>query len=373
MKKIPLFQIFNDQDDVDAVVKVISSGRDWSSGKVISDLEREIASYIGVKHCVTFSSGGTALNAVMLALGVGKGDDVMVPTFTFIATAYAPLYTGARPKFVDIERERLGLDPADVKRKLSPECKVAIPIHHGGAPCLVEEIAENLDGSGIDLIEDAAEAFGAKTNGRKVGTFGRASIFSFCQNKIFTTGEGGCVVTDDDDIADRLRLMCSYGRVASGDYFNSDAPVDYVMPGSNWRLSSLQAALGLSQLKKVDKLIAMRRKVADTYRQELDGVSGISLPTEDGYFDVHQMFTVRIKDKKTRDGLIDHLGKNGVACKVYFHPVHQYSVFKGCPANGLEVSEEMSGKVLSLPIYPSMTDEDISYVCQTIRSYLKGA
>jgi perosamine synthetase len=373
MRKVPLFQIYNDQDDMDAIKAVITSGRDWSSGKVINIFEKEIASYIGVKHCVTFSSGGTALHALMLALNIGKGDDVLVPTFTFIATAYAPLYTGARPKFVDIEKERMGLDPADVKMKLSKGCKAVLPIHHGGMPCLVEEIGETVEGSGADLIEDAAEAFGAKSGSRKVGTFGRASIFSFCQNKIFTTGEGGCVVTDDDEIAERLRLMCSYGRVSKGDYFNSDAPVDYILPGSNWRLSSIQAALGLSQLKKVDRLIAMRRKVADSYCQELDGISSLTTPKEDGWFDVHQMFTVRLKNKKMRDGLIDHLGKNGVACKVYFHPVHQYSVFKDCPAEGLKVSQDLSGKVLSLPIYPSMSDEDISYVCQTIKSYLKGA
>lgn len=373
MKNIPLFRIFNDQDDIDAVVKVISSGRDWSSGSIIKDLEKEIASYIGVKHCITFSSGGTSLHALMLALGIGKGDEVLVPTFTFIATAYAPIYTGATPKFVDIERERLGLDPADVKKKLGRGCKAVLPIHHGGAPCQIEEIAETVEGSGAELIEDAAEAFGSRSRGRKVGTFGKAAIFSFCQNKIFTTGEGGCVVTNDDEVADHLRLMCSYGRVSHGDYFNSDAPVDYVMPGSNWRLSSIQAALGLSQLKKVDKLISMRRKVADTYCQELDGMKGISTPMEDDWFDVHQMFTVRLDNKRSRDGLIDHLGKNGIACKVYFHPVHQYSVFKGCHAEGLKVSHEMSEKVISLPIYPSMSDEDISYVCQTIRSYLKGA
>ncbi|HUT28020.1 MAG TPA: DegT/DnrJ/EryC1/StrS family aminotransferase [Methanomassiliicoccales archaeon] len=373
MKKVPLFQIFNDDDDVRAVTEVIRSGRDWSSGKIIGDLEREIASYVGTKHCVTFGSGGSALHSTMLALGIGKGDDVLVPSFTFIATAYAPLYTGAMPRFVDIERERMGLDPSDIKRKLTSETKAVLPIHHGGTPCLIEEIAEELDGTGVDLVEDAAEAFGSKTKGRKLGTFGRVSVFSFCQNKIFTTGEGGCVVTDDQEVADTLRLMCSYGRVSKGDYFNTDAPVDYVMPGSNWRLSSIQAALGLSQLKKVDRLIAMRRKVADAYCQELDGAKDIEAPVEGDWFDVHQMFTVRLKNKKLRDGLIDHLTKNGVACKVYFHLVHEYTVFKGCHAEGLEVSQDLSGKVLSLPIYPSMNDEDISYVCQTIKEYLRGA
>lgn len=368
-----MFKIYNDQQDVDAVTSVLESGRDWSSGKIISEFERGIADYIGAKHCVTFSSGGTALNATMHSLGIGNGDEVIVPTFTFIATAYTPLYTGARPVFADIEKNRLGLNPADVSKKMNKKTRAVIPIHHGGTPCLVEEIAEKLEGTGIDLIEDAAEAFGAKTKGVKVGNFGRASVFSFCQNKIFTTGEGGCVVTNDDEVAERLRLMCSYGRVTHGDYFNSDAPVDYVIPGSNWRLSSIQAALGLSQLNKVNRLIDMRRRVASKYLQELEGVEGIDTPEEGDWFNVYQMFTVRLKGRKSRDGLIDHLGKNGIACKVYFHPVHQYSVFKGCPANGLEVSEEMSGKVLSLPIYPSMADEDISYVCHTIRSYLKGA
>jgi len=368
-----LFKIYNDKQDIDAVVSVLESGRDWSSGKIITDFEREIAKYIGVKHCVTFSSGGTALHATQQALGIGSGDEVIVPTFTFIATAYAPLYTGARPIFADIEKRRLGMDPSELAVKWSDSTKAVIPIHHGGTPCLVEEIAEELEGTGVDLIEDAAEAFGAKAGGVKVGTFGRASIFSFCQNKIFTTGEGGCVVTNDDDVADRLKLMCSYGRVSHGDYFNSDSPVDYIAPGSNWRLSSIQAALGLSQLKKVDRIIEMRRRVAKIYSQKLNGTKGVETPEEGDWFNVYQMYTVRLKNKKIRDGLIDHLGKNGVACKVYFHPVHNYSVFKGCPAKGLAVSQEMSEKVLSLPIYPSMTDDEISYVCQTIRSYLKGA
>lgn len=372
MTKIPLFMIHNDDEDAEAVDAIIRSGREWSSGRIISEFERGIAEYIGVRHCICFNSGGTALNALMMALGIRPHEQVHVPSFTFIATAFAPLYVGARSHFIDIEENRLGLDPAEVKKGLGKDTKAVMPIHHGGTPCKVEEILEAIDGTGIPLIEDAAEAFGATSRGRKVGTFGRASIFSFCQNKIFTTGEGGCAVTDDGELAERLRLIASYGRVTHGDYFNSDAPVDYIIPGNNWRLSSIQAALGMAQLKKVDRLIAMRRRVASTYGQELAGVKGIELPLEEDWSNVYQMYTVRLPDRRVRDGLISHLDRNGVACKVYFHPVHEYSVFKGDEHQSLPVTKRMSDRVLSLPIYPDMSDEDISYVSRSITTYLRG-
>jgi perosamine synthetase len=306
---------------------------------------------------------------LLLAHGIKGGDEVIVPSFTFIATAMAPLYVGARPIFADIEPVSLGLDPLDVEKRITDKTKAILPIHYGGSCCRIKELRDIADDNGILLLEDAAESFGASTKGKRTGTLGESSVFSFCQNKVFTTGEGGCVVTHDDRIRKKLDLYRSYGREAAGDYFNSNLPVDYVELGYNWRMSSIVAALGVSQLKRIKKLIDARRRIALRYDHGFKGVEGVSIyaPPKDD-FCVYQMYTIRVAGgAKRRDALSKELEDEGITSKVYFEPAHKYGLFKDLRyRERLPVTERMSAEVLSIPIFPTMTDDQVDRVIQTV-------
>ncbi len=212
---IPLFKMYWDQDDIDAVDRAIRSGMNWAVGSNVTQFENELADYIGTKYCLTFNSGTSALHAGLIAHGICSGDEVIVPSFTFIATANAPKFVGAKPVFADIEESTLGLSPESVIENITPKTKAIIPIHYGGCPCRIRELREIADDHNLVLIEDAAEAFGASIEGKRVGSYGDSAMLSFCQNKVITTGEGGALVTNSRDLYEKVKLVRSHGR--SGD------------------------------------------------------------------------------------------------------------------------------------------------------------
>jgi perosamine synthetase len=371
--KIPLFKIFWGNDDVNAVSKVIKRGMYWTCGPESAKFECKLAEYIGAKYGVIFNSGTTALHAEILAHKIKEGDRVIVPSFTFVATANAPLFVGARPIFADIETGTYGLDPEDVKEKITDKVKAIIPVHCGGSPCLIRELKEIAEDHHLALLEDAAESIGAGIGDRKVGTFGGSAMLSFCQNKVITTGEGGAVVTDSKELHERLRLIRSHGRVENTDYFTTRQPMDYVTLGYNYRMSDITAALGLSQLTKIERIIKMRQDKAERMNKDLSGIKNLSLPKPlSEYRHVYQMYTVRVSEgKKVRDNLANHLAKKGVMTKVYFSPVHLTHFFKkelgyNCK---LPVTEEMSKQVLTLPLYPSLTTEETNYITDEIKAF----
>lgn len=375
--EIPLFKIHWNEDDIDAVNRIIRSGLYWCMGRDIEEFEQEIAYYLGSDHCVLLNSGGSALQALMVAHDFQKDDEIIVPSFTFIASAYAPLYVGARPVFADIEEETYGLDAEDVKRKITPKTKAILPVHYGGMPCRIDLLSELAEDHGLVLIEDAAEALGSKLAGKAVGTFGHSSIFSFCQNKVITTSEGGCIVTNDDRISEKARLFRSYGRVISGDYFAGGTDLDYVESGYNLRMSTLLASLGRSQLKRIDDLIAMRQKNANFLIEKFNSLDEVICPTppDKDFFSVYQMFTLRVRNgKEKRDALMEHLGNKGISSKVYFDPVHRYSVFQklGGHITQLPVTERIASEVLTIPIYPHMTEEELEYLATAIIEFFQN-
>jgi len=362
--KIPLFKIYWDEEDIEAVENVIRSGMYWSVGREIEELEKSIAEYINTKYCVTLNAGGSALHALMLAYNFKTGDEIIVPSFTFITTAYAPIYVGAKPIFADIEEETLGLDPKDIGEKITEKTKAIIPIHCGGLPCKIRELKEIAEDHNLILIEDAAEAFGAKIKDKCVGTFGDSAIFSFSQNKIITTGEGGCVVTDNEKVYNKIKIILSYGRT-------TDSTLDYTDIGYSWRLSTLLAALGLSQLKKVDKLIERRRKNAEYLNQRLKNIGKIQVPgAPRDYFHVYQMYTIRVEEK-VRNSLAEFLSEKGINTKVYFDPAHKFSIFRKHKNLGIHLAktEKISSQVLTLPMYPHMTKNELNYIVDSVREF----
>lgn len=370
-RKIPLFNIYWDEEDIRMTAEAIERGMHWAAGPNIKAFEGMICEYIGAKHCLVFNSGTSALHAILLTYDIGPGDEVIVPSFTFIATANAPLFVGAQPVFADIEEETYGLDPEDVERKITSRTKAILPIHYGGCPCRVRELRGIADAHNLVLIEDAAEAFGARIDEKKVGTFGHSAMFSFCQNKVITSGEGGAIVTDSTEVHQKLKLIRSHGRLETGDYFTSAEYMDYVTLGYNFRLSGISAALGIAQLKKVDKIIEMRRGNAEYMSQRLLDIEQIETPQilED-YFNVYQMYAIRVKgDKDLRDELKAYLGSTGIMTKVNFYPVHLTQFYRekfGHQAGALPVTETVSNQVLTLPMYPTLTKAEMDYIAEQI-------
>jgi len=376
--KLPLFKTYWDEEDLKNVTKVIKRGSYWATGPEIKEFEKKIAEYVGAKYAITFNSGTSALHALLLAYDLKQGDEVIVPSFTFIATANAPLFVGAKPVFAEIEDRTYGLDPEDVKKRITPKTKAIIPIHYGGCPCLIRELKEIAEDRNLLLIEDAAESLGAKINDKKVGTFGDSAMFSFCQNKVISTGEGGAITTDSKEIYEKLKLIRSHGRLETQDYFSSTEYMDYVTLGYNFRMPTMNAALGLSQLKKIDKVIKMRRDKAEYMTKKLSRIKEITLPTAPpDYFHVYQMYTIRIDGtRQIKDRLIQYLGDKGISTKVYFEPVHLSYFYKnkfGFKRGDLPVTERLSDQVLTFHTHPLLKNEEIDYISEEIDKFFSEA
>lgn len=370
--QVPLFKIYWDENCISEISEVIRKGMHWAIGPKVKEFERAISEYIGTEYAVTFNSGTSALHAILLAYKIGKGDEVIVPSFTFIATANAALFVDAKPVFADIEENTLGLNPDDVNEKISGKTKAIITVHYGGCPCKVRELKEVAEDHNILLIEDAAEAFGAKIGDRTVGSFGDASVLSFCQNKVITTGEGGAVITNNKTLYEKLRLIRSHGRLEDQEYFRSTAPGEYVTLGYNWRLSNILAALGLAQLRNVDKIIEMRREKASSLTAGLSSITHVTPPTcPSGYFHVYQLYTIRVQND-LRGMLMNYLIERGIVSKIYFNPVHLTKFYKdtfGFKGGELPITERVAREVLSLPLYPTMTTEEINCIIENLKSF----
>ena len=371
---IPLFNIYWDEDDIAQIVRTIERGGNWAAGPDIEIFEGMVAEYLGAGFCTVYNSGTSALQAVLMAYGIGPGDEVIVPSFTFIATANSPLFVGARPVFADIEDRSYGLDPEDVEKKITPRTRAILPIHYAGFPCMVEELRKIADAHSLLLIEDAAEAFGAGIGIKKAGTFGHAAVLSFCQNKVITTGEGGAVVTNNSEVYRRLKLIRSHGRLETGDYFSSPEYMDYITLGYNFRLSDISAALGIAQMKKVDRVIEMRRRNAGYLGRQLASIDRISVPEmPESHFNVYQMYPVRVKaDGDLRDRLAAYLREKGIATRVNFYPVHLTKFYRdrfGHHDGELPVTEMVSRQILTLPMYPGLTENDMDYIAEQIKSF----
>lgn len=371
--KIPLFKMYWDANDVTAVSKVIRRGTYWTMGPEIDQLETSIARFTGRNYGISFNSGTSALHAALLAYHIKQGDEVIVPSFTFIATANVVVLTGATPIFADIEEQSYALDPEDVKEKITTKTKAIIPVHYGGCPCkhivALKEIAQDHH---LIFIEDAAESLGAKIHNTLVGTFSDTAMFSFCQNKVITAGEGGLLVTDSKPIMETLHLIRSHGRVESSEgYFTTTKELDYIQTGYNYRMPSINAALVLSQFKKFNTIIRIRREKAAYLSKRLSKIKSIQTPTEsNGENNVYQLYTIRLPDKSTRDRLQEYLTHAGIMTKVYFEPIHLKTYYKKefhYKQGDFPVTEKMSETLLTLPLYPTLTKKEMDYMITMIK------
>jgi perosamine synthetase len=370
---VPLYKIYTDEDDISIVNKTMRRGTQWAIGPEIEEFERCIANFMGRDFCVSLNSGTSALHAALLSSGIGVGDEVLTPSFTFISTVNSILFVNATPKFIDIENETFGLDPTLIESVISKKTKCIIPVHYAGLPCKISKIKEIAEKNDLIVIEDAAESLGAKENNKKTGSFGNSSILSFASNKIITTGEGGCVVTDSKEIYEKTKLIRSHGRNETLSYFENTNKPDYVNLGYNWRMSSITAALGISQFQKLDKIITLRQNIAKKYSDNLKTLSQVQIPNiPSRCTHVFQFYSICLENQQIRDDLQNYLKKQKIMSKIYFSPVHLTKLYSQYPNSPLPITENISDRILTLPLYPSMTSEEQNLVIEAIHKFFEN-
>jgi perosamine synthetase len=377
-KTYPLFDIYWDDEDIKSVNRVIERGSYWATGPEIKKFEENLEKFFKVNHVVTFNSGTSALHAVLLAYGLTSGE-IIIPSMSFISTANCVILAGSKPIFAEIEEKTLGLDPDDVNERITVDTKAIIPMHYGGKVCknihALKEIAEDND---LVLIEDNAESFGAKYNNDLAGTIGDSGMLSFCQNKIITTGEGGAICTNNNDIKEKLLLIRSHGRVEQNgiDYFSNINEMEYIQIGYNYRMPTICGALGISQLQKINEIIELRRKLGKFYDNSLKGLSAIQIfPEINGLFQVYQLYSVFLKIPEKREELQQFLLENGIYTKVYFYPIHLKTFYRkrfGYKEGSFPITENASKKLLTLPFSFQFTDETQSYIVNKIKEFFRN-
>ena len=371
---LPLYKIYSDDEDVNLVTKIIRRGTYWAIGPEIEEFENGLKNYLGVDYCVAMNSGTSALHATLLSYNIKANDEVIVPSFSFISTANSVLFVNAKPIFADIEKQNYGLDPLDIKKKISPKTKMIMPMDFGGVSCKINEIKQIADEKNLILLEDGAESLGSSVNNKKTGTISNATIFSFCGNKVITTGEGGAVATNSKDVYDKINLIRSHGRQDNSNYFNNPEVSQYVDVGFNWRMSSITAALGISQLQKLDKLIKMRQEHANYITNRISKHKEIKPPfSNNEYQNIFQMYTITLNDKTTRDNLHKFLLGKKIFCKVYFSPIHLTKFYQNKLGNNYSLpnTEDISNLVLTLPLFPNMTQEEKEYLIKSIDEFFE--
>ena len=370
--KIPLYKIYTDDEDVDVITKIIKRGSRWAIGPEIEEFENALKKFIGVDYCLTLNSGTSALDAALLVYDINQKHDVIVPSFTFVATANSVMNVNANPLFVDIEESTLGLDPELLSKHITKKTKAVIPVDYAGLSCKIFDILEIANANHMLVIEDAAEALGSKINDKQVGSQADIAIFSLCGNKVLTTGEGGAIATNDKTVFEKIKLIRSHGRIDNTYYFETTSGAEYVGIGHNWRMSTITAVLGLSQLGKLEQLIKKRRDNAEYISSRLSKFSQIITPNEpSGYEHIFQMYTIRLPNKQIRDSLHDFLIKKRIFSKVYFEPIHQMSLYRKKNSEILPITEKISEQVLTLPMYPNMEKDEKDYLIDSISEFFE--
>ena len=372
--KIPLYKIYTDDEDVQLITKIVRRGSNWAIGPEIEEFEESIKNYVGSDYCLTLNSGTSALHASFLAYGFGTGDEIIVPSFTFVSTVNATRFVNANPVFSDIETTTFGLDPESIKSKITSKTKAVVPMDYGGSSCDINSIKKITEENNLNLIEDAAEGLGSSVNGKKVGSLSDLAIFSFCGNKVLTTGEGGAIVTNSREIYNKIKSIRSHGRLENISYFNNPSDAEYVGVGYNWRMSSITAALGISQIAKLDKLIKMRQENASFISQQISKHKQIQV--SDNPENIYQMYSILLENKKLRDALQKFLIEKKIFCKIYFQPIHLMDYYKKYFENeiiSLPMTESISERILTLPLYPNMNNNEKQYLVESVDEFFENS
>jgi perosamine synthetase len=360
---IPVYSSWISDEDVEAVRRVAAEGWISSTGPEVQKFENDFADYIGADYAVSTSNGTTALHLVLTALGIGPGDEVIVPDLTFIASAATIAQTGATPIFADVSALDWNITVEEVLRRRTSRTKAVLVVHLYGNPADCQAIAEAVPD--LLLLEDAAEACGASRNGRKTGTFGIAGSFSFYANKVITTGEGGMVVTASRQLADRLRFLRGHGMEPGRKYYHPEL-------GFNYRMTALQAAIGRSQLQRIETVLALKNKIASWYAERLIEIPGMELHPSGspGVEGVYWMYSILLPDATARERVIETLAAEQIETRPFFLPMSSLPPFRQPSQEVRPVSLDLAQRGMNLPSSPLLTEGEVDRVCDGIRAAL---
>src|SRR5262245_5765383 len=359
---IPVFAPWLSENARRYVLDCVDSGWISSLGEYVGRFERDFATFCEARHAIATSNGTTALHLCLVTLGIGPGDEVLVPDLTFVATANVVRYTGATPVLVDSDPRTWGMDSVDARRKTTPRTRAIIPVHVYGHPVDMGALLAHAQEHGIDIVEDAAEAHGARFNGRRVGALGRMGAFSFYGNKIITTGEGGMVVTNEPALAERAAFLRDHAMDPRRRYYHPEI-------GFNYRMTNIQAAIGCAQLEQADAILARRKALAAAYEAGLAGIPGLSPPPAEPWAEnVYWMYSVLIEPAfgASRQAVIAGLRARGVDSRPFFVPLHELPMYRLDAS--FPVATALAARGINLPSGTGLRPDEIATVCDALRA-----
>jgi len=366
---IPVNEPLFGSREKELLMQCIDTGWVSSDGPFVKQFEEQFSSYIGVDYGTAVCNGTAALESALYAAGIGKGDEVIMPTFTIISCAIAVLRLGAVPVLVDMEPETWNMDVTQIESKITKSTKAVMPVHMYGHPVDMDLVMETADRYNLMVIEDAAEVHGAEYKGKKAGSIGHIAAFSFYANKIITTGEGGMVVTDNEEIAQRAR---SYRNLC----FKANQRFYHTEMGYNFRMTNMQAAIGLAQMERIEELVSFKRRMGDYYREKLSDIQGLRFQIEKPWAKaVYWMYSIELDESsgiQARE-IIDKLSSHGIGARPFFLGLHEQPVFhdRGLyVGERFPVAERASRHGLYLPSGMTLTESQIDFVCDTLKALI---
>jgi len=375
-KTITFFRPWLSKEDKKQIMISLNSST-LTDGPKLYEFEKAFAKFSGAKFAIAVSNATSALHLSIKSLGIGQGDEVIVPDMTFVATANAVMLSGATPVFADVEKDSMNISIKSVEKMITNKTKAVIPVHFAGRACNMKEIITLTKKHHLKIVEDCAHAIGAKIDGKHVGNFGSAGCFSFYPTKNITTIEGGMIITNSKKIAENVTSLRNHGLTKTlMQRYSHGKPWDYdiIQPGYNYRLDEIRSTLGISQLKRIKKINEIRKKIYEYYNKKLENIEGIITPKSSKKDDhAYHLYILRInnKNKINRDKLFSKLGKIGIQTTVHYKPLHKFSPFKKIKKDKLKNSEELYQEILSLPFYPNISIKEQDGVINNIIKILK--